>query len=195
MNIALFSTDISIIDEWKKRVSDATTYVVTSLDELLEHEYDLILADFDTVATEINRLFTQGNIPKHLVVLERSPLNATGKMLVQNGVMGYGNTRMLSMHLRQLIQAVIEDKIWVYPELLKSIIKVIQVQDDFDKELMQRLSPQEIEVSKLVLHGLSNDAIAKKLSITTRTVKAHLSSIFSKLHVSDRLSLVLLLKA
>jgi DNA-binding NarL/FixJ family response regulator len=32
------------------------------------------------------------------------------------------------------------------------------------------------------------------MDITTRTVKAHISAIFSKLHINDRVSLVLLLK-
>jgi len=195
MNIGLFSSDITIISEWQERMADTQTTVITSLKELLENNYDLIIADFDTVSNDINTLFIQAKTPAHLVVFEKAPANATGKMLIQNGVMAYGNTRMLRLHLDQLIKAVLSDKIWVYPELLKSIIHIINAQDELDKTLMQRLSTQEKEVSKWVLQGLSNDAIASKLDITTRTVKAHLSAIFSKLHVNDRLALVLLLKS
>jgi DNA-binding NarL/FixJ family response regulator len=78
---------------------------------------------------------------------------------------------------------------------IKSIIKLLYVHEDLDENLVQRLSKQETEVVKWVLQGLSNDAISQHLGITVRTVKAHISSIFSKLHVNDRLNLVLLLKA
>ena len=195
MRIGLFSTDLSIVDEWKNRILGAETSIVTTVGELSQKEFDIIIADFDTVASDINTLFNKDKTPQRLVVLERVPAHATGKMLIQNGAMAYGNTRMLRMHLEQLLEAVSKDKIWVYPELLKSIIKLIHSHDNLDETLMQRLSPQEKEVSKWVLKGLSNDAIAHRLKITTRTVKAHISSIFSKLHVNDRLNLVLLLKA
>lgn len=195
MQIALFSTDLNIVDELQKRIKNAHTTVIESAKELTEKKFDIIIADFDSVSSDINTLFTKGIVPKHLVVLEKSPANATGKMLIQNGVMAYGNIRMLALHLEQLIQAVMQDKIWVYPELLNSIIQHIPVYENLDKTLIQRLSPQENEVVKCILQGLSNDAIAQRLDITTRTVKAHISSIFSKLHVNDRVNLVLLLKA
>jgi DNA-binding NarL/FixJ family response regulator len=40
--------------------------------------------------------------------------------------------------------------------------------------------------------GLSNKLVARELNIGERTVKAHLTSIFEKLGVKDRLKLVLL---
>ena len=194
MRIALFSTDLSITDEWQERIHYEQTSIVTTINELSKEEFDIIIADFDTVSSDINTLFTQGNLPKHLVVLEKVPANATGKMLIQNGVKAYGNSRMLSIHLEQLLHAVEKDKIWVYPELLKSIIKLLHSHEELDETLMRRLSHQEKEVAKWILQGLSNEAISHRLDITVRTVKAHISSIFSKLHVNDRLNLVLLLK-
>ena len=48
------------------------------------------------------------------------------------------------------------------------------------------LSPREWEVARVLSEGLTNKAIGKKLGISERTVKAHLTAIFSKLEVSDR---------
>ncbi len=46
----------------------------------------------------------------------------------------------------------------------------------------------------MISQGKGNRSIAESLNISERTVKAHLTSIFRKLSVHDRLHLVLLLK-
>ena len=56
---------------------------------------------------------------------------------------------------------------------------------------LHKLTPREREVAKLVSNGANNKTIARQLLITDRTVKAHLTSIFDKLKVSDRLQLAL----
>jgi DNA-binding NarL/FixJ family response regulator len=48
------------------------------------------------------------------------------------------------------------------------------------------LSAREEEVLRLVAQGLANKLIARRLSISERTVKAHLTNIFNRLGVSDR---------
>jgi two-component system, NarL family, response regulator LiaR len=48
------------------------------------------------------------------------------------------------------------------------------------------LSEREMEVLRLIASGLSNQAIAEQLVISEKTVKSHVSNVFSKLHLSDR---------
>jgi DNA-binding NarL/FixJ family response regulator len=48
------------------------------------------------------------------------------------------------------------------------------------------LSARELEVLRLVARGLPNKLIARELEISEKTVKAHLTSVFSQLGVSDR---------
>lgn len=54
------------------------------------------------------------------------------------------------------------------------------------------LTPRELEVTKMIGDGLKNKEIAKRLLITEATVRHHLSSIYGKLGVEDRLNLVIL---
>ena len=48
------------------------------------------------------------------------------------------------------------------------------------------LSPREREILPMVAEGLDNKEIGKKLFISEKTVKNHLTSIFQKLGVEDR---------
>lgn len=56
---------------------------------------------------------------------------------------------------------------------------------------LAELTPRENAVAKAVAAGQSNKEVARQLDITERTVKAHLSAVFTKLGVRDRLHLVL----
>jgi DNA-binding NarL/FixJ family response regulator len=48
------------------------------------------------------------------------------------------------------------------------------------------LTPRETEVLRLVRQGLANKQIARRLGISERTVKAHLTSVFARIGVTDR---------
>jgi DNA-binding NarL/FixJ family response regulator len=48
------------------------------------------------------------------------------------------------------------------------------------------LTPREAEVLDLVRQGMANKQIARRLGISERTVKAHLTSVFQRIGVADR---------
>ncbi len=201
MQIIFFSLSFTIVKEWKS-IHDVeysiTCYNIKALNEAIYDNLDYILiVDYDSVASELNKMLSSGIVLKNTIVLEKSPEIATGKSLLSRGVSAYGNSRMLSLHYYQMLEAVIENKIWTYPELTIALVKDTNstiINQNSIKLMQHRLTPKEIEVTHHVLEGLTNNAIASKLEITTRTVKAHIGSIFTKLHVSDRISLVLLLR-
>jgi DNA-binding NarL/FixJ family response regulator len=55
----------------------------------------------------------------------------------------------------------------------------------------ETLSSRELEVLQMLARGMNNRAIAEELYISDRTVQAHLTSIFAKMHVNSRLEAVL----
>lgn len=56
------------------------------------------------------------------------------------------------------------------------------------------LTRRERDIVKLLADGASNKQVAEELDISERTVKGHLSNVFMKLGVPDRLNLVLYLR-
>jgi DNA-binding NarL/FixJ family response regulator len=200
MSIIFFSSDMDIIAEWKKRYPlDAlkVCFDSESLKEELEVSPEvLIVADYDSVANDINAYITSNTVPKSLIVLERAPEIVTGKLLISRGVKAYANSRMHLNHFSQMIETVKKGKIWTYPKLTSALANTKEntLSETSMQLLNNRLTQKEIEVVELILKGMTNDAIAASLDVTPRTIKAHVSSIFSKLHVSDRVSLILLLK-
>ena len=53
------------------------------------------------------------------------------------------------------------------------------------------LTEREREILALLAQGLTNSAIAERLSLSTKTVRNRVSDIFSKLHVSDRAAAII----
>ncbi len=201
MQVIFFSLNIDTADEFLKRqnIKNSTLcYDLESLQEKLQEiEEYILVVDYDSVAKEFNSLISSNRVPPFTVVLERVPEIATGKMLISHSIGAYGNIRMQKIHFAQVKKTLKEKKVWTYPELNAALIKETKkpTMSSDSKELIERrLTEKEKEVLYLILDGLTNDAIATTLDITTRTIKAHVGSIFKKLHVNDRISLVLLLR-
>ncbi len=56
------------------------------------------------------------------------------------------------------------------------------------------ITPRELLVIEYILSGISNREIAEQLEVSERTVKAHITSIYMKLHVENKIQLYTLLQ-
>jgi DNA-binding NarL/FixJ family response regulator len=56
----------------------------------------------------------------------------------------------------------------------------------YDEQMFPELSHREREVLDLIATGVSNADIAKRLSLSPKTVRNHVSNVFTKLQVADR---------
>jgi two-component system, NarL family, response regulator LiaR len=63
---------------------------------------------------------------------------------------------------------------------------VRRVRDAADDGPLSALSPRERQVLAALSRGRSNREIARELSLSEETVKSHVSSVLSKLHLQDR---------
>jgi len=117
------------------------------------------------------------------------------------GVVGCCDEHLRQEDLAKIIGVVLHDGIWVsqaaIPLLINrlhsSAVKLAAESHAVTPAAnnLALLSPREREVAHMVGKGASNRDIAGAMNITDRTVKAHLSAIFTKLGVTDRLQLAL----
>jgi DNA-binding NarL/FixJ family response regulator len=61
---------------------------------------------------------------------------------------------------------------------------------DYPRPTFPSLTQREREVLSLIANGKGNAAIAHELGINLKTVRNHVSNVFTKLHVSDRASAI-----
>jgi DNA-binding NarL/FixJ family response regulator len=132
-----------------------------------------------------------------LLVLADVPDEHQGIDLVRSGAHGYANSHIKPEILREAIKVVELGEVWVSKRLLQWMVshccEFDRVKSDVGSYLaLDTLTPSERHVAAHLAEGDNNKQIARKLNITERTVKAHLTSIYAKTGVKDRLHLVLL---
>jgi DNA-binding CsgD family transcriptional regulator len=59
-----------------------------------------------------------------------------------------------------------------------------------ERDSLDELTPQELQIAQMVVQGLSNRGIAERLYLSRRTVESHLYRVYPKLGVSSRTQLV-----
>jgi DNA-binding NarL/FixJ family response regulator len=91
----------------------------------------------------------------------------------------------LSTMLRA-VRAVAHGESLLGPTIAQKVIRQFTTLAQKQAPLLDGLTPREIEVLTLVAEGSGNKEIAAGLAISEKTVKNHISNIFSKLHVYDR---------
>lgn len=133
-----------------------------------------------------------------VVALADSPTDEQALVLMERGVSGYCHSRAAPEMLQGVATVVKNRGLWVGESLLKRLIRgaaAFPTPAKSDVPESANLTPRELEVTDAVLRGLSNKEIGREMGITERTVKAHLSAIFSKLDVRDRLHLAVYFKS
>jgi DNA-binding NarL/FixJ family response regulator len=149
-------------------------------------------------AQERERWITElSSQPFPLVVLSSLPNDEEALWAVGKGAKGYAHSLTSPEQLNQIELVVSHQGFWVPPTVLQRLVRLSHQAAATTKPhngvALERLSPRESMVAKVLITGASNAEIASALAITQRTVKAHISSMFSKLDVNDRVHLALLL--
>ena len=129
-----------------------------------------------------------------VLAADTRPGDEAAKQAVLAGASGYAHAYVPVEALDRILQHVQAGEIWLgrglVTRMLLEIDKRMQ-QTPRGQDWAQSLTQREKDVAARASMGDANQAIADALGITERTVRAHLSAVFEKLGVTDRLQLAL----
>jgi two-component system, NarL family, nitrate/nitrite response regulator NarL len=164
---------------------------------------DVALAEIDLQSTlaEIKRLS-----PAAKILLAAAAFSSDMELsLLGMGVAGCCDEQLQETAIPRIVDMILDGGVWISHAVMPLLLRTLQarsvaVASQVTLEAaaapsvpvrLHELTPRERQIAALVGGGANNKVIARQLSITDRTVKAHLSAIFQKLGMSDRLQLAL----
>ncbi len=207
MKILLCSKNETILRRWASGLgSGHSVFEATSLETVYRimnsNSVDLTMLHRSMInEQQITDMISVKKGTKVFVLSDR-PNNEEGITCLRLGCVGYANSYIAQPRLNMAVQAVGSGLIWTGSSLMQHMIRTSSVGTKKSDEenpghaaVLDKLSKREYQVAALVAEGLPNSEVASRLDITERTVKAHLSSAYTKTSTQSRLGLARLFSA
>jgi DNA-binding NarL/FixJ family response regulator len=108
---------------------------------------------------------------------------------IRAGASGYLLKEVTATQLTNSIRTVADGFSLIYPSVARRVLDEFgqpRTKTASETDVYSDLTPREREVLRLIASGRSNKEIAAQLGISERTVKTHISNIFSKLELTAR---------
>jgi two-component system, NarL family, nitrate/nitrite response regulator NarL len=131
--------------------------------------------------------------PVRSIVLTAAIEPSTVVEALQLGARGVILKESSTSLLFKCIRCVADGQYWVGREGVANLVEYLRREMGAPREPGERagLTPREMEIVSAIVAGLSNRDMARQFAISEQTVKHHLTRIYSKLGVSNRLELAL----
>jgi DNA-binding NarL/FixJ family response regulator len=102
------------------------------------------------------------------------------------GACGYLLKKTSPVRLLEALKEIAEGGAVMSPEVAKRVVELFRKSQAPEPATNSGLSPQELQLMKLLMDGHQNKTAAAELGISVHTVGFHLRSIYEKLHVHSR---------
>jgi len=206
--ILIASDDSSLANRYSSILGDEFTVSManTLLDAMKLLKQDcpqLVMLDpllfKERIKGSISEISATSPLTRIIIIEDTSDRSFDQMVLFKSGAHGFLADNISPALLVKAVHSVSKGEVWVprklitrlISELAKGAVSSERRKDPATRESMSRLTPRELEVAQMVHSGGNNKLIARELAISERTVKAHLSAIFRKLNIENRLHLAL----
>ena len=106
--------------------------------------------------------------------------------VVRGGARGYVTKAITGAELREAVQRVAAGDAVFSPRLAGFVLDAFAGGPAEDDEELDRLTPREREVMRLIARGYTYREVAAELVLSVKTVETHVSAVLRKLQLSDR---------
>jgi NarL family two-component system response regulator LiaR len=145
---------------------------------------DLVMPGIGGV--EATRLVKQASPHSQIIVLTSYHEDEYIFPALRAGALSYVLKDISPEELADTVRKAARGESVLHPRIASRVIEELRGVRRDTPNLFTDLSDRELDVLRLIADGLSNAAIAKKLVISEKTVKGHVSNILGKLHMLDR---------
>lgn len=157
-----------------------------------KYKPDVLLLDINMPklnGIEVLRRLKDIGIGTKIIILSMHDEREYLKETINIGANGYVLKDAESENLIKAINDVSKGKSYIQPSIASLLVREFDDDDSKPEDAMKidSLTRREYEVVTLIAEGLNNKEIASKLFISEKTVKNHVSNIFKKIDVSDRI--------
>ena len=123
-------------------------------------------------------------------------------IMMKQGARGFLLREHLDAYIVKCIRVVARGEFWLNSELFGSVIDeflresekklLIKAPDSSQLAKMKDISKREMEVMALISESMTNEEIAEKLFLSSKTIKTHIRNIYEKTGIRNRVEAVLL---
>lgn len=166
----------------------------TALTLVRHHDPDVLIADSrlgDMSGLALAQAIYEMRGRTRILLLSSGSNDDDEVLALRHGVRGIAQMGMAPEQLLSCVRSVHAGQTCLEASTVHRTLALILRQDAAAAEDAKALSPRELMLARLVVQGLNNQEIARQLGITEGTVKLHLSHIYQKLGVANRIALVL----
>ncbi|MBK8973702.1 MAG: response regulator transcription factor [Hahellaceae bacterium] len=127
------------------------------------------------------------------ICLSPIPSDEEALQSMQLGARGYSHLYVSAATLWQIADVVNLGGLWVSRDIMARMLKTLapEIRQVTEVPPTFSLTGRETEVARAICNGLTNREIADQLSVSERTIKSHLTSLFEKTGARDRLQLAI----
>lgn len=165
-----------------------------ALQKVEQHSPDVLVLDVMLPilnGLEVARLARQRSPRTQIVFLSMHANEAYVLEALRAGAAAYVLKQSSSDDLRQAINAVMNGERYLSPPLdEQSLTRYVRLIESDGDDLTALLTLREREILPMAAGGLTNAAIAGRLSLSRRTVEMHRSNLMRKLHLRSQTELV-----